>query len=223
MTGMQAYWILPNREQRDDVQASDGKTILPLKEVLDPKTRPPGFSHGVPAELLEECEPDQTGEILFAQKFPEWDGGKQLFSVSTPAGADASGRVVYLGLLFILEAAENPKFDVPYAGLPHAEQSYARALLERLASPRLDDLWACSVHELIEVPSRKGAATNIALQRSVIPFYSLYAADNCTLMGRLASRSRSRVPALALVILLAVVGGWVWAHACGGAQLWRFN
>ena len=50
---MPAYWILPNRDQKDEIPASDGETILPLRQILDPKLRPAGFSHGVPTELLE--------------------------------------------------------------------------------------------------------------------------------------------------------------------------
>ena len=217
---MRAYWILPNREQRDDVLACDGKTNVPLKEVLDPRTRPTGFSHGVPAEVLRDCEPERIGEILFAQRFPEWGGGKQLFSVSTPAGSDASGRVVSLGLLLILEAGESARFDIGYAGLPHSEQGYARALLERIAAPRHDDLWARSVRELIGVPASKGAATNVELRRSPVPFYSLYATDR---RGMPATRKKSRVPVLTATIVLAVASRWLWAHACGGVQLWRFN
>jgi hypothetical protein len=98
---MRSWWILPNRGQKDDILASDGERILPLRQILDPKLRPDGFSHGVPTELLEKCGPKAFEQILFAQRFPGWNGDKQLFSVSTPAGIDSSGRVVHLGLLFI--------------------------------------------------------------------------------------------------------------------------
>jgi hypothetical protein len=74
---MRAYWILPNRDQKDDILASDGKTILPLRQILDPKLRPEGFSHGVPTELLEKCGPKAFTEILFAQRFPAWLGAKR--------------------------------------------------------------------------------------------------------------------------------------------------
>lgn len=67
---MRAYWILPNRDQKDEVPASDGETIRPLREILDPKLRPEGFSHGVPTELLEKCGPQAFAQILFAQRFP---------------------------------------------------------------------------------------------------------------------------------------------------------
>src|ERR1700730_2830625 len=49
---MRIYWILPNRDQEDDFLASDGEKTIPFREVLDPKLRPDGFAHGVPAELL---------------------------------------------------------------------------------------------------------------------------------------------------------------------------
>src|ERR1022692_4975178 len=91
---MRTYWILPNRGQKDDILASDGEKTIPFRLILDPKLRPKGFSHGVPAELLEKCGPEAFAEILFAQRFPAWAGDRQLFSVSTPAGLDSSGRVV---------------------------------------------------------------------------------------------------------------------------------
>jgi hypothetical protein len=115
---MRAWWILPNRDQRDDVLASDGKTTMPLRQVLDPRLRPEGFSHGVPAELIERCGPKALKEILFAQRFPNWNGNKLLFSISTPAGADSSGRVVHLGLVFILEPHEHPRFELLIRGRP---------------------------------------------------------------------------------------------------------
>ena len=123
---MRAYWILPNRAQKDDLLASDGETILPLRQILDPKLRPEGFSHGVPAELLEKCGPKAFAEILFAQRFPAWNGDKQLFSVSTPPVSTLPGRVVHLGLLFLLEPNERPEFELPYASLSKEDRPYAK-------------------------------------------------------------------------------------------------
>jgi len=171
---MKAWWILPNRDQRDDILASDGFTVRPLKEVLDPTRRPGGFSHGVPNELIQRCGLEAVSKILFAQKFPCWEGNKQLFFISTPAGIDSSGRVVHLGVLFILDAQERPRFDMPYVGLSSEDQAYARTLIHRMTSPAQDDFWVRSVRELAELPATSGPATNIALQRSVVPFLSLY-------------------------------------------------
>jgi len=170
---MKAWWIIPNRDQRDDILASDGHTIQPLKEILDPRLRPEGFSHGVPNELLERCG-ESLGQILFAQKFPRWDGNKQLFFVCTPAGVDSSGRVVHLGLLFILEPQERPQFDLPCAALSAEDQAYALTLIHRMTSPAHQDSWALSVRELAELPSNRGPVTNVALHRSAVPFSSLY-------------------------------------------------
>src|ERR1019366_677604 len=74
LVAVRAYWILPNRDQGDETLASDGKTILPLRQILDPTLRPEGFSHGVPTELLEKCGPKASGNILFAQRFTGWNG-----------------------------------------------------------------------------------------------------------------------------------------------------
>lgn len=193
MIAMQAWWIIPNREQRDDILASDGNTILPLREILDPRLRPEGFSHGVPAELVQRCA---VNEILFAQRFPGWNGNKQLFSVSTPAGVDSSGRLVHLGLLFILEPQERPRFDLPYFALSEEDQAYARALIHRMTSPTPDDRWARSVRELGQLPPGRGPATNVALHRSAVRFDSLYEAGP----SRLTRKPRFlRKPSLAAI------------------------
>jgi hypothetical protein len=166
---MRIHWILPNRDQEDDILASDGEKTIPFREVLDPKLRPDGFAHGVPAELLENFGRKALAEILFAQRFPAWDGDKQLFSVSTPAGLDSSGRVVHLGLVFILEQRERPEFELPYANLSKEDRPYAKALILRIASPRAGDLWAQSVRDISELRHLRRPATNVALDRSVVP------------------------------------------------------
>lgn len=232
MIATQAYWILPNRDQKDEILASDGKSILPLRRILDPKLRPAGFSHGVPAELLEKCGLQGSGEILFAQRFPDWDGGKQLFSVSTPAGLDASGRVVHLGLLFILEANERPKFELSYAGLSKEDRSFASALIQRMASPNPGDSWAQSVRDLCELPASHGPATNVEIQRSIVPFYSLYELGPTGLVSRASSWRRSRMSALILLLFFAALGVWVFMRACErssrpvaqtGVMTWHLN
>src|SRR5450755_4916064 len=114
---MRAYWTLPNRNQGDDILATDGAKTFPLREILDPTRRPEGFSHGVPTEILEKCDPGSFPEILFAQTFPGWNGAERLVSISTMAGLDASGRVVHLGLLLFLAGGEEPTFDIPCTGL----------------------------------------------------------------------------------------------------------
>ena len=231
MTGMQAYWILPNRDQKDDILASDGETIVPLRQILDPKLRPEGFSHGVPTELLEKCEPKAFAEILFAQRFPRWNGHKQLFYVSTPAGTDSSGRVVHLGLLFILEPHERPRFELPYAGLSEEDQAYASALIRRMTSSGRGDSWAQSVRELSELRSGSRPATNVALDRSVVRFHSLYAVGPGGLTKQFLNWRKPRMTAIISLILLAVMGAWLSVRACEqsrpaartGVTTWRFN
>ena len=211
---MHAWWILPNRDQRDDILASDGKTIVPLRKILDPKLRPEGFSHGIPTELLEKCGAKALGEILFAQRFPGWDGDKQLFFVSTTAGLDSSGRVVHLGLLFILELRERPKFDLPHTGLSEEDRAYARALIHRMTSSGHGDIWVQSVRDLSELQSGSGPATNVALDRSVVRFHALYVVDPGGSIGKSTIRSRLQMTAIVLLILFAIVGGWLSVHAC---------
>jgi hypothetical protein len=228
---MRTYWILPNRGQKDDILASDGEKTIPLRQVLDPKVLPEGFSHGVPAELLEKCGPKAFAEILFAQRFPAWDGNKQLFSVSTTAGLDSSGRVVHLGLLFLLEAYERPEFELPYASLSKEDRPYAKGLIHRLTSPGGGDLWAQSVRDLSELRSGHRPATNVALDRSVVPFNSLYVAGPRGLTKKTFSRTKPRTTALFLLSLFAVVGVWLAVRACErssrpavhAGMTWHFN
>jgi hypothetical protein len=205
---MPAYWILPNRDQQDDIPASDGKTFMPLRHVLDPKLLPAGFSHGVPTELLEKCGPKAFAEILFAQRFPCWNQNKQLFSVSSTAGLDASGRVVHLGILFILGTNEIPKFELTSAGLAKEDQSYASALLHRMKSSGRGDSWAQSVRDLSELPIGTGPATNVELDRSVIRFHSLYKAGPGGLTRKSMNWRKAYMTAIILLSLLAagVVG-----------------
>jgi len=229
---MQAYWILPNRDQKDDLLASDGERIIPLRQVLEPRRRPEGFSHGVPTELLEKCGPKLLPRILFAQRFPEWNAGKQLFAVSTPAGVDSSGRLVHLGMLFILDAHESPSFDLSYAALPQEEQPHARALLQRVTSPQRDDSWAQSVRELIELAARRGPATNVELQRSVVPFYSLYAVGPGGLTKK-RTTWRKLLPGSTIILLVLAALGICLGYrgcqhstrplVCDGGAIWRFS
>jgi len=229
---MQAYWILPNRDQKDDILASDGETTVPLRQILDPKLRPEGFSHGVPTELLEKCAPKAFAEILFAQRFPHWNGDKQLFSVSTPAGLDSSGRVVHLGLLFILEPRERPRFELPYASLSEEDQTYASALIHRMTSSGRGDSWAQSVRDLSELRSDNRPATNVALDRSVVRFRSLYVVGPGGLTKKSPNWRKPRTTAIISLILFAVVGAWLSVRACEpssrqaartGEAAWRFN
>jgi hypothetical protein len=211
---MLAWWILPNRDQRDDILASDGKTIVPLRKILDPKLRPEGFSHGIPTELLEKCGQKNFKEILFAQRFPAWNGDKQLFSVSTTAGLDSSERVVHLGLLFILEPRERPRFELPHTGLSEEDRAYARALIHRMTSSGHGDIWVQSVRDLSELQSGSGSATNVALDRSVVRFHALYVVDPGGSIRKATIRSRLQMTAIVLLILFAIVGGWLSVHAC---------
>jgi hypothetical protein len=189
---MQAYWVLPNRDQSDEVLAGDGQTRLPLRQILDPRLRPEGLSHGVPTELLEKCRPDDFAKILFAQRFPGWNGDEQLFSVSMTAGRDTSGRVVHVGLLFILAPGERPRFELSYGGLSEQDEACARALSQRMASAARGDPWVQSVRELIELPLDAGPATNVALDRSVAQFHSLYELGPGGLKAKAAKRRNWR-------------------------------
>jgi hypothetical protein len=215
-----AYWILPNREQRDELFASDGTTTAPLKQVLPPLRRPAGFSHGVPTEILERQASKNRSQILFAQRFPNWDTDRQLIAIATPAGVDRSGRIVHLTLLFILGANEQPRFDVPLNDLSEADRTHAAALLRRLSAGDKHDKWARSVSELLQVAPELGPVTNVELERSPTPFAALY---------RLGARGLTRNEKLlktglitfnVLTILAIVVAlFYLRVHSCGAMTL----
>ena len=229
---MRAWWILPNRDLNDAILASDGETILPLRQILDPKLRPAGFSHGVPTELLEKCGPKAFAEILFAQRFPAGNGGKELFSLSSTAGLDSSGRVVHIGLLFLLEPQERPRFELPYPGLSEEDRVYARALIHRMKSPGNGDAWVQSVRDLSELPSGSLPATNVALDRSVVRFHSLYVVGPGGLTRKSVNWRTWPTTAIILLILFAVAGAWLSVRSCErssrpavrtGVVIWRFS
>ena len=191
---MRAYWILPNRDQSDDVLASDGETILPLRQILDPKLRPEGFSHGVPAELLEKCGPKAVEEILFAQRFPgvEW-GQAAVLRIDPRRCRRLRDESFTLGFCSFSTRMSARDSNSPTRSLAEEDQTYASALIHRMTSPR--DSWAQSVRELSELPTASGPATNVALDRSVVRFDSLYDASPAGLTRTAAIwRSRSRPP-----------------------------
>lgn len=210
---MPAYWILPNRDQKDELYVSDGENVLPLRQVLDPALRPEGFSSGVPTELLEKCGPRTFANILFAQRFPNWDGGKQLFSVSTTAGLDSTGRVVHLGLLFILAPHERPNFELPYGGLSEEDKTYASALVRRMTMLAPGDRWARSVLELSGLSIGNKPATNVALDRSVVRLHSLYTAGPGGLTTRVARWRPSGTMTIVLLFIFAIISVWLSVQA----------
>ena len=213
---MRQYWILPNREQGDDVLLHDGARILKLRQILDPVSRPEGFSHGVPTEIFERCPRADWSRVLFAQRFVGWNGDHQILSIVTPAGQDITGRLVHIGLLLILERGEQPRFDAPCAGLSEEDAMHARALLERLTSAAPKDLWARSVHDLCRLPPEVGPATNVALDRALVPFHSLYVLDRHGLRRRGEHPAWTPGVARILFLLLFVMAG-VWASVKVGS------
>ena len=234
---MRAYWVLPNREQRNEILASDGEKTRPLRQILDPKLRPAGFSHGVPTELLEKTDPKRFSEILFAERFPGWQGDSQLCFLTTPAGLDSTGRVVHLGLLFILDARERPRFELSVADLSNQDKPYANALLQRMTSATPEDAWAKSARELFDLSSDGGPATNVALERATVPLHSLYSLGPNGLTKRVANPSKTRIAAIIVIIIFAIAGALFSARAksCSrpdetssqlvhnGVETWLFN
>ncbi len=190
---------------------------------------PRGFPMACRRKFWRSADQRLSKRFCLRNGFREWNGGKQLFSVSTPAGVDATGRVVHLGLLFILDPHERPRFELSYRSLAEEDQTYASALLHRMASPR--DSWAQSVRELSELPSGSRPSTNVALHRSVVtvPFSLRGGPGGLT---RKATSWQSLATTVILLILFAVVGAWLSARACErasradvqtGVILWRFN
>jgi hypothetical protein len=103
------------------------------------------------------------------------------------------------------------------------------------------DSWALTVRDLSELSSDSRPATNVALDRSVVRFYSLYVVGPGGLIKKAVNRRKSRTTAIILLALFAVVGVWLCVHAKNcplalrhseqssrpavqtGVVTWRFN
>jgi hypothetical protein len=217
---MRAYWILPNRDQGDAVLANDGLRSLPLRDVLDPGDRPPGFSHGVPRELLEKYGPEHQGEVLFAQRFPCGPSGEQLAAVFAPAGVDMTGRVVHIGLLFVLGKGEAPQFALSRDGLRADDRASAAALVARMRHREHADPWAESVRELFALPDVAEPTTNVELEHSATRFDALYRLGRAGLT-RLGPRRPSKAAhaiVLSTFLAAAFVCASLSARHCGDAS-----
>jgi hypothetical protein len=75
------------------------------------------------------------------------------------------------------------------------------------------DIWVQSVRDLSELQSGSGPATNVALDRSVVRFHSLYVVGPGGSIGKATIRSRLQMTAMVLLILFAIVGE-LSVHAC---------
>jgi hypothetical protein len=120
---------------------------------------------------------------------------------------------------------------LPYASLSKEDRPYAEGLLHRM-SHEGGDPWAQSVRDLSELRSRRRPATNVALDRSVVAFDSLYVAGPGGSIKKTKYRRRTRTIAILFVILFALVGVWLSARACeqsprpatrAGVVTWHFN
>src|SRR5208282_4097048 len=127
---------------------------------------------------------------------------------------------------------ERPRFELPYARLSEEDQAYANALIHRMKTSGRGDSWAQSVRDLSELPSDRRPATNVALDRSVVRFYSLYVVGPGGLTKKAVNWRKSRTTAIIFLILFAVVGMWLSVRACEqssrsavqtGVVTWRFN
>ena len=116
-----------SRSGRRNLSRATVRRSCRSRQVLDPKLRPDGFSHGVPTELLEKCGPQAFADILFAQRFPDWKGRQaallridhcrsRLFGTSGSPRTPVRSRTAMSGRASSL----------PFAGLPEAGQSLCK-------------------------------------------------------------------------------------------------
>jgi len=140
---MRAYWILPNRAQKDDLFVSDGEKIVPFRRFSIPSSALRDFRTAYRAEMLENGARTHSRRFCCAT-VPAWNGDKQLFSVSTPAGLDSSGRVVHLGLLFLLEPTNVRSSNCPMPVCLKKTGHMRRVCLHRMAHEG-GDPWAHKV------------------------------------------------------------------------------
>jgi hypothetical protein len=75
------------------------------------------------------------------------------------------------------------------------------------------------VRDLSELPAGGGPATNVALDRSVVRFHSLYAVGLGGVVRKALNWGKSYATAIKLLVLFTVVGVWLSLRAC--EQSWR--
>jgi hypothetical protein len=92
--------------------------------------------------------------------------------------------------LFVLEAGEQPRFELPCSGLSGEDEACASALVRRLTAAGPADPWVQSVQALLELPPEAGPATNVALDRSVVAFHSPYVLGAGGRLKKVANRMK---------------------------------
>lgn len=196
---MEAFWILPNRHQKQSLEVLSPEGIRNFREVISPAERPPGLALGIPAEVYNKTQ--EVDKILLCQYFPEWRPHKNLLLISSPAGTDQNGRIVHLSLMMILSSGERPVFNIQTEGMSLEDKSYADNLLHRLKEPGDHDLWRESVLTLLKKLLQLSRNTiNIDLKFSTIDFAALYELDQ---QGILKKKSKATI--LIPFLLLAIV------------------
>lgn len=111
---MRNIWLIPDREQDGQAYAIDGDRIAPLNEILNLKLLPPELVIGIPEEIIRE---NHGRNFIFAQlaklKNDENYSDEWAFCLSSPAGIDKSGRVIFITNLQIISKNEEPTIPPP--------------------------------------------------------------------------------------------------------------
>lgn len=108
---MRSIWLLPDREQTGVINAIENEHFSVVHELINVKDIPPELVLGIPEEVFRS-KPDEY--FLFAQ-FAKLQSGAGVFCLSAPSGKDASGRIVAISNLQLLDSGEMPslKPEIP--------------------------------------------------------------------------------------------------------------
>lgn len=106
---MRNIWLMPDREQDGMAYAIDGERVAPFNEIIDLKTLPPELVIGIPEEILRR---NNDKNFIYAQLAKLRNNldkdGNYVFCLSSPAGYDKSGRVVFITNVQILSPIDDP-------------------------------------------------------------------------------------------------------------------
>jgi len=157
MTEPRALWILPDREQRGELEIIERGARQKLSEALDVKTLPQELVLGIPESVLASSA---DKGLVFAQYVRQPEKRRDVFALSVRCGTDRSGRTVYLTGLQILPSGARPVLLPEEPALPEEEQRARGDLVTRFASDT--DPWAAAARVMLTAAEREQGLRSFA-------------------------------------------------------------
>jgi len=147
-------WILPNRNQGDDILCFDGKRTFPLRD-----RRPRGFSHTIPNEVLQRSQ----GLPLYSYRAAV-NSRDQCVFVCAKGPKDVTGRTSFIGILLVGEFISSKDFQLSVDGLAEEDRTAAETLNKRLTDTT--DPWVISALSVLDSQTSQTTITNVDLDRA---------------------------------------------------------